>query len=41
MEPEFRDLNGRMTSLDPRRRITARQALQHCWFDQSAQECER
>lgn len=36
VEPEFRDLIGKMTSLDPTRRITARQALGHCWFGRSA-----
>ncbi|EER45640.1 conserved hypothetical protein [Histoplasma capsulatum var. duboisii H88] len=34
VEPEFRDLVGKMTNLDPTRRITARQALEHCWFSQ-------
>ncbi|KAK3291964.1 kinase-like domain-containing protein [Chaetomium fimeti] len=32
MDLEFKDLVGRMTCLDPRRRITAREALQHPWF---------
>ena len=35
VEPEFRDLVGKMTNLDPTRRITARQALEHCWFSQA------
>lgn len=32
VDAEFRDLIVKMTSLDPARRITARQALQHPWF---------
>ncbi|KAH6847158.1 kinase-like domain-containing protein [Chaetomium sp. MPI-CAGE-AT-0009] len=32
VDPEFKDLVSRMTRLDPRRRITAREALQHPWF---------
>lgn len=36
VEPEFRDLVGKMTSLDPTRRITAREALEHRWFSQAA-----
>ncbi|CEL05752.1 hypothetical protein ASPCAL06867 [Aspergillus calidoustus] len=34
-ESEFRDLVGKMTNLDPTRRITARQALEHPWFKQA------
>ncbi|KAI2047188.1 hypothetical protein LOZ12_004789, partial [Ophidiomyces ophidiicola] len=34
VDPSFRDLVGKMTNLDPTRRITAREALQHCWFGQ-------
>ncbi|KAK2766005.1 hypothetical protein FQN54_007520 [Arachnomyces sp. PD_36] len=29
---EFKDLIGRMTILDPRKRVTAREALEHPWF---------
>ena len=32
MEPDLRDLVGKMTSLDPGGRITAREALTHRWF---------
>ena len=32
VELDLRDLVGKMTSLDPARRITAREALQHRWF---------
>lgn len=32
VDPQFTDLICRMTCLDPRRRITAREALQHPWF---------
>jgi len=32
---QFRDLVCRMTKLDPARRITAREALEHPWFAQS------
>lgn len=32
LEPELKDLVARMTSLDPRGRITAREALEHSWF---------
>jgi serine/threonine protein kinase len=32
---QFRDLVCRMTNLDPARKITARQALEHPWFTQS------
>ena len=35
VEPSLRDLVGKMTSLDPRRRITAIEALRHSWFSQS------
>lgn len=34
VEPELRDLVGKMTNLDPTRRITAREALQHRWFSE-------
>jgi len=29
---DLRDLVGKMTSLDPKRRIAAREALEHAWF---------
>jgi serine/threonine protein kinase len=32
VDEEFRDLVDKMTNLDPKRRITAREALQHPWF---------
>ncbi|KAI1423748.1 kinase-like protein [Xylaria sp. FL1777] len=32
VDPQFRDLVCKMTRLDPFRRITAREALQHPWF---------
>ncbi|KAL2176137.1 kinase-like domain-containing protein [Thermothelomyces heterothallicus CBS 202.75] len=32
VEPDFRDLVGKMANLDPNRRITAREALEHPWF---------
>ncbi|KAH7036016.1 serine/threonine protein kinase [Microdochium trichocladiopsis] len=32
IEPEFRDLVGQMTNLNPLNRITAKEALQHVWF---------
>lgn len=34
----LRDLVGRMTNLDPKRRISAREALQHPWFGQAKSE---
>jgi serine/threonine protein kinase len=34
VDPQFKDLICRMTCLDPRRRITAREALQHPWFNE-------
>ncbi|KGO74173.1 Calcium/calmodulin-dependent/calcium-dependent protein kinase [Penicillium italicum] len=34
VEQDLRDLVGKMTSLDPNKRITARQALEHRWFGQ-------
>lgn len=36
VEPELRDLVGKMTSLDPRKRITAKDALEHRWFSNSS-----
>ena len=35
VDEDLRDLIGKMTSLDPKRRITARQALGHPWFRQA------
>ncbi|KAE8352417.1 kinase-like domain-containing protein [Aspergillus coremiiformis] len=35
VEPDLRDLVGKMTILDPTKRITAREAFQHHWFSQS------
>lgn len=32
VDPDFKDLVLRMTRLDPARRITAREALEHPWF---------
>ncbi|RAL05525.1 kinase-like protein [Aspergillus ibericus CBS 121593] len=32
LEPELRDLVEKMTPLDPRRRITSKEALEHPWF---------
>jgi serine/threonine protein kinase len=34
VDPQFKDLVGKMTCLDPLRRITAREALQHPWFSE-------
>ncbi|KAM5475982.1 hypothetical protein MauCBS54593_000665 [Microsporum audouinii] len=35
IDPDLRDLVGKMTSLDPVRRITAGEALEHRWFRQA------
>jgi serine/threonine protein kinase len=32
VEPDFKDLVGKMTNIDPKRRITAQEALAHRWF---------
>ena len=32
MDPEFKDVVSKMTNLDPTRRITAKEALDHSWF---------
>jgi serine/threonine protein kinase len=32
LEPEFKDLVGKMTNIDPKRRVTANEALSHPWF---------
>lgn len=37
-DPQFRDLVTKMTYLDPSRRITAREALDHPWFSTDAAE---
>ena len=34
VEPDLRDLVGRMTNMDPTRRITAKEAFQHRWFEE-------
>ncbi|KAH7348172.1 kinase-like domain-containing protein [Pyrenochaeta sp. MPI-SDFR-AT-0127] len=36
IEPDFKDLVGKMTSIDPKRRITAQEALTHPWFADAA-----
>lgn len=35
VEPELSDLVGKMTSLNPTKRISAREALQHRWFSET------
>ncbi|KAH1904024.1 hypothetical protein KXW02_007902 [Aspergillus fumigatus] len=35
VEPDLRDLIGKMTNLDPTKRITASEALQHRWFSKT------
>jgi serine/threonine protein kinase len=32
IDPAFKDLVGKMTNIDPKRRITAHEALSHQWF---------
>jgi serine/threonine protein kinase len=32
LDPDLRDLIGKMTRLDPTKRITAKEALDHQWF---------
>lgn len=32
IDPEFKDLVGKMTTVDPKKRITAHEALSHRWF---------
>lgn len=32
MEPEFRDFIGQLMNLDPAKRLTARELLEHTWF---------
>lgn len=32
LDPDFKDLIRKMTRFDPRRRITAQEALDHVWF---------
>ncbi|KAK2810698.1 hypothetical protein FQN50_002741 [Emmonsiellopsis sp. PD_5] len=41
VEPDFRDLVGKMTNLDPMKRISAREALQHHWFSQDFATAEK
>ena len=36
VEEDLRDLVGKLTNLDPRRRITASEALQHPWFSKAS-----
>ncbi|KAH8767488.1 kinase-like domain-containing protein [Diaporthe sp. PMI_573] len=36
LDEEFRDLVGKMTNLNPARRITAREALAHRWFTRTS-----
>lgn len=36
VEQDLKDLVGKMTNLDPTRRITAREALEHRWFNQTS-----
>ncbi|KAI3325398.1 kinase-like domain-containing protein [Xylariaceae sp. AK1471] len=38
LDPEFKDLIGKMTNFDPRKRITAEEALDHPWFLDAAEE---
>jgi serine/threonine protein kinase len=35
VEPDLRDLVSKMTNLDPTKRITAREALEHHWFSKN------
>ncbi|KAF7181861.1 hypothetical protein CNMCM7691_001158 [Aspergillus felis] len=35
VEPDLRDVVGKMTNLDPTKRKTAREALQHSWFSET------
>jgi serine/threonine protein kinase len=32
LDPDFKDLVVRMTNVDPTRRLTAKEALEHKWF---------
>ncbi|KAI0206649.1 kinase-like domain-containing protein [Astrocystis sublimbata] len=38
LDDDFKDLIGKMTNFDPRKRITADQALEHPWFADVAEE---
>jgi serine/threonine protein kinase len=38
LDADFKDLIGKMTNFDPRKRITAEEALQHPWFADAADE---
>lgn len=35
LEPDLKDLVSKMTIMDPARRITAKEALEHRWFNQT------
>jgi hypothetical protein len=41
VDAQFRDLVYRMTNLDPARRITALNALQHPWFTNKTEKSEK
>lgn len=32
LDPDFKDLIKKMTNFDPRKRVTAQEALNHVWF---------
>ncbi|KAI1339720.1 kinase-like domain-containing protein [Xylariaceae sp. FL0016] len=38
LDTDFKDLVGKMTNFDPRKRITAEEALEHPWFSDAADE---
>lgn len=38
VDESFRDLVGRMTNLDPAKRITAKEALEHPWFSSGSRK---
>lgn len=38
LDADFKDLIGKMTNFDPRKRITAEEALDHPWFSDAADE---
>lgn len=33
LDDDFKDLVGKLTNLDPRKRINAKEALAHIWFE--------
>lgn len=35
LDPSFRELVGKMTVMDPKKRISAKEALQHPWWNQT------